>query len=108
MLELCRGVVMTVLHFGSQIKKRKKLYEKKDYELGVRGTLVEVWGDWKMYKEIFKFSAWNQKVGCCCRCKATPAEVLICVLSCEGGQRACPLLQRIYTQSFAILSITTP
>ena len=94
--------------FWKSDQKRKKLYENKDYELGVRGTLVEVRGDWKMYKEIFKFPAWNQKVGCCWRCKATPAEVLICVLSCEGGQRACPLLQRIYTQSFAILSITTP
>jgi hypothetical protein len=60
--------------FSKSDQKRKKLYEKSDYQLGIRGTLVEVRGDWKMYQEIFKFPAWNMKVGCCWRCKATPDE----------------------------------
>ena len=74
--------------FWKSDQKRKKLYEKTGYELGIRGTLVEVRGDWKMYQEIFKFPAWNMKVGCCWRCKATPDEAMM--------QSICKFVRQFY------------
>ena len=38
----------------------------------VRSTLVRVTGDWKMYKEIFRFPQHNERGGICWLCTATP------------------------------------
>ncbi len=41
--------------------------------LGCKGLLVEVRGDWAMLKQTFRFPQWNEKAGCCIKCRATPA-----------------------------------
>ena len=43
--------------------------------LGVRGALVEVRGDWKMFGETFHFPKHNTKAGCCWQCTCTPEQV---------------------------------
>lgn len=63
--------------FWNSDAKRLAHYEKLRFRLGVRACLVEVRGDWKMYKELFHFPAWNTRAGCCWRCKATPAEAFM-------------------------------
>ena len=37
--------------------------------------LVEVRGDWKMMREIFRLPAWNETRGICWLCKATPNDI---------------------------------
>lgn len=44
-------------------------------ELGFRAVLTEVRGDWKFFKETFRFQAWNEKAGCCFKCRATPDTI---------------------------------
>ena len=39
-----------------------------------KATLVQTRGEWKYYKEIFNFPAWNTKAGCCWRCRMAPDE----------------------------------
>ena len=39
--------------------------------LGFRAVLTEVRGDWKFFKEAFRFQAWNETAGCCYKCRAT-------------------------------------
>ena len=39
---------------------------------GCRSALIRITGDWKMWKEIFKFPQWNETAGCCFRCAVTP------------------------------------
>jgi len=52
--------------------KRKK---HATQQLGCRGALVEVRGDWKFFKEVFYLPAWNEKAGCCWRCNCTPQQI---------------------------------
>ena len=51
--------------------KRKRDASKP---LGVRACLCEVRGDWKFYKEIFRFPQFNEKAGCCWICRCTPEQ----------------------------------
>jgi len=44
-------------------------------DIGVRGALVEVRGDWLMMKEIFRLPGWKEKRGCCWACRATPDDI---------------------------------
>jgi hypothetical protein len=44
-------------------------------DLGVRAALCEVRGDWKFFKDTFRFPGWNTKAGICWRCTCTPAEL---------------------------------
>jgi hypothetical protein len=44
-------------------------------ELPVAAALVEVRGDWKMMKEVFRLPGWKEKAGCCWLCCAVPADV---------------------------------
>ena len=48
--------------------KRKRLAGA----IGCRSALIRITGDWKMWKEIFKFPQWNETAGCCFRCAVTP------------------------------------
>jgi hypothetical protein len=43
--------------------------------LGVRGALTQVRGDWKWFKEVFHFPAWNALAGLCWRCTCTPGQL---------------------------------
>ena len=54
--------------------KRKKLANKS---IGLRAALVEVLGDWKFFKDVFQFPAWNEKAGCCWICPCTPDQVRV-------------------------------
>ena len=54
-------------------------YRKNKAETGaslnVRAALVEVRGDWKFYKEVFSFPAWNDNDGLRWRCNCKPENV---------------------------------
>eukprot|EP00972_Heterocapsa_arctica_P000940 130473-Heterocapsa_arctica.AAC.1 len=39
---------------------------------GLHGLLVEVRGDWKQLKEVFRFPQFNEVAGICWLCTATP------------------------------------
>lgn len=54
---------------------RKKLAGKP---LGCQGVLVEVRGDWKMFKETFRLPGWQGKKGCCWFCPATLDDIRDC------------------------------
>ncbi len=46
--------------------------------IGVPAVLLEVRGDWKMMKDIFRFPAWNEKKGCCWLCEVGPDGIRDC------------------------------
>lgn len=48
---------------------------------GVRASLCEVCGDWKMFGETFGFPKHNTKAGCCWKCTCTPEQVLCSISS---------------------------
>jgi hypothetical protein len=52
---------------------RRKL--SSSLHLPFRAALVEVRGDWKFYKEVFDFPAWNDKSGLCWLCTCKPDEM---------------------------------
>ena len=54
--------------------KRAKLANKS---IGLRAALVEVRGDWKFFKDVFRFPAWNEKAGCCWICPCIPDQVCV-------------------------------
>ena len=40
--------------------------------VGCCGLLCQITGDWKMYKELFRFPQFNEKNGCCFKCSVVP------------------------------------
>ncbi len=52
--------------------KRKVMAGKP---LGCKGLICQVTGDWKMYKDVFRFPQHNEISGCCYKCRATPADI---------------------------------
>ena len=64
-------------HDGTQWWKTDAWRKRKStkVQLGVKGALVEVRGDWKFYAECFHFPKWNTKAGCCWTCGCTPDQV---------------------------------
>ena len=46
--------------------------------LPLRGLLVEIRGDWKCLKEVFRLPGWQEKRGCCWRCTANHETRRIC------------------------------
>lgn len=38
-------------------------------------ALLEVRGDWMMYRDVFRFPAHNENAGCCWKCRATPTDI---------------------------------
>jgi hypothetical protein len=55
--------------------KRRKLAGKS---LPVKAALCEIRGDWMFLKETFRLPAWNEKAGCCFKCKIIPSEIKQC------------------------------
>ena len=55
--------------FGSDDSKRKKWARGV---LDIVALLCQVTGDWKMYKETFRFPQHNEVSGCCFKCRVTP------------------------------------
>lgn len=53
----------------------KKRRARAQTPLGVRGTLVEVRGDWKFFKETFNLPGWQGGGSICWRCFATMADL---------------------------------
>ena len=67
------GVWPAARHDGTAWNKCDRFRAKKSgAPLGVNAFLLELRGDWLMYKEVFGFPAWNEKAGCCIRCSVTP------------------------------------
>ena len=56
-----------------QTDKARK--NKAGTDLLVAAALVEVRGDWKMMKEVFRLPGWNEKTGCCWLCRALPEDI---------------------------------
>ena len=73
---LASGKFPSCRHDGSpwtaMDKTRKKTAGK---DIGVRGVLAEVRGDWQFFSSVFRFPAWNKKSGCCWMCPVTPATM---------------------------------
>ena len=44
--------------------------------LPARGALVQFRADWKAWKEVFSFPAWNEGSGCCWKCNVLPGEAI--------------------------------
>ena len=63
--------------------KRKRLAGA----IGCRSALIRITGDWKMWKEIFKFPQWNETAGCCFRCAVTPGGLKDTGLSAPWRRR---------------------
>lgn len=67
------GMWPTTRHDGSAWLATDSRRCKKRGELATRATLCRVVGDWKMWKDIFRFPAHNENRGICFLCQATPA-----------------------------------
>ena len=52
--------------------KRKRL---GGTDLGCAALLCQVTGDWKMFKDVFRFPQHNEVAGCCFKCSVTPAGI---------------------------------
>ena len=63
--------------------KRKRLAGA----IGCRSALIRITGDWKLWKEIFKFPQWNETAGCCFRCAVTPGGLKDTGLSAPWRRR---------------------
>lgn len=66
------GVFPTARHdgpWGPQDAWRRRRAGSK----GIRSTIVRITGDWKMYKELWRFPQHNEARGICWLCRATPA-----------------------------------
>jgi hypothetical protein len=55
-------------HPGSDQARSKKA----GFVVGFHGFLVECRGDWKMFKEVFRFPQFNENSGICWLCNCTP------------------------------------
>lgn len=71
---LAAGVFPPKMHNGQEFKEpfRQKLSGTK---MQARGILVMVKGDWKFFKDCFRFPQFNEKGGCCWKCRATPDSI---------------------------------
>ena len=56
-----------------QLDAQRKKFSSR--EIGVRGCLVEVRGDWIMYSDTFRLPSWSNKHNICWRCTATKADI---------------------------------
>ena len=76
---LAMGKYPTTRHDGAPWQPsdvdRKKMAGRT---LGCHGVLIEVRGDWKMYKETFRLPGWADRGGICWLCSATPEDVRDC------------------------------
>ena len=53
---------------------RKK---KAGKSIGTPAALCQVTGDWKMYKQVFRFPQHNETHGCCFKCAVKPVFLLL-------------------------------
>jgi hypothetical protein len=44
-------------------------------DLGGQAVLAEIRGDWAFLKDCFRMPGWNEKSGCCWRCRVRPDEI---------------------------------
>ena len=73
---LAAGVWPLKRHDGSDFSKADaRRATSAGQPLGIRGALVEVRGDWKMFAEVFGFPKWNNSAGLCWRCNCTPDQI---------------------------------
>ncbi len=111
MQHLALGTYPTRRHnddaFGATDAKRKKLAGK---DIGISAAIVEMRGDWKMMKEVFRLPGWNSTSGCCWKCTATPADISTCGSDAKWRQPSerldhWSLLQRMRLQGHSISPI---
>ena len=60
---------------GPWLAEDKLRRRKRKQPLGIYGVLVEVRGDWKAYKDVFRLPGWNTLEGLCFLCTCTPADL---------------------------------
>ena len=58
--------------FGHTDPNRAKASGKP---FGFKAAVVEIRGDWMLFKEVFRLPGWNTLAGCCWRCSATPSDI---------------------------------
>ena len=63
-----------------QDRERRKWTTKP---IGISGILVEVRGDWLMYKTVFNFPGWNEKGNFCYKCQAGKSNMRDCSSSAK-------------------------
>jgi hypothetical protein len=59
-------------HDGAPWTKSDAKRKRLKGNIGCRSALCRVAGDWKMFKELFRFPQHNETAGICFRCRATP------------------------------------
>ena len=73
---LALGVFPATRHDGAEWLsadvRRKKLC---GVAVGCRGALCQMTGDWKAYKEIFRVPQFNERAGCCFKCRVLPSGI---------------------------------
>lgn len=69
--QMACGMFPNTNHLGEPFQDQ---YRKKrgNQSMGYKAFLCEVKADWALLTEVFRFPAWNLKVGCCWKCDVTP------------------------------------
>lgn len=79
MRHLAIGRFPSCRHNGEAFDKSDPGRSKQSNKsLGCQAAVVEVRGDWKLFKEVFRLPGWNTNTGCCWRCAATPDTIRDC------------------------------
>ena len=74
-------------HDGTPWTKADGKRKRSAGAIGCRSALIQNTGDWKMWKEMFKFPRWNETAGCCFRCAVTPGGLKDTGLSAPWRRR---------------------
>lgn len=70
------GTFPSCRHNGKPFNKYDRTRAKMSSQpLGAHGIVVEVRADWACLKQTFRFPSWNEKQGCCFRCKVKPSGI---------------------------------
>ena len=73
---LALGAHPTKRHDNSDwIKSDSKRTKHQGQPIGCKAVLAEVRGDWKFYKEAFRFPGWRDREISCFKCRACPQTI---------------------------------
>ena len=70
--QAARGTFPTCRHDGTPWTAEDVYRKRLRTRIGCAALLCQITVDWKMYKDIFRFSQHNEKKGCCFKCEVTP------------------------------------
>ena len=72
---LATGIFPSVDHEGQPFQHQWR-NKRASTPLQCQGLLVQIRGDWEMYKNVFNLKGWNDSGNCCYKCFATKADIL--------------------------------